>query len=200
MAEGSKWTPGKIFLLVLGILAGLCLVCSVAGYLIFGEKAKSIYAFGKNSGEFVQRLQKDYGENAIFGIEKNDRAEMVLTIGVSGDLTPQRVAEVQDGSWKLLGEIFGTDGFLPVRQLAVGHPLKEHSGGKAGAVVDWGKNVVDVEELVKRTGVAAPKNVGFLPEEFDGRRMRIKVESGTDTKDDKDGKDEEDRGGGTGGK
>jgi hypothetical protein len=59
---------------------------------------------------------------------------------------------------------------------------------------------VDVEELVKRTGVAAPKNVGFLPEEFDGRRMRIKVESGTDTKDEKDGKDEEDRGGGTGGK
>jgi hypothetical protein len=72
--------------------------------------------------------------------------------------------------------------------------MKQEGGGKAGAVIEWGKNVVDVEELVKRTGVAAPKNVGFLPEEFDGRGMNFKVKVGTD------GKGEEEPSGEPGGK
>ena len=194
MNEGGKWTPGKIFLLIVGIIAGLGVLCCGVGWLLWGDKITAGIAFGKNAAAYVERLQKDYGTTAIFGIEKNDRAEMVLTIGVEGDLTPERVTEIQDGAWKALGEVFGADGFLPVRQLAVGHPMKQEGGGKAGAVIEWGKNVVDVEELVKRTGVAAPKNVGFLPEEFDGRGMNFKVKVGTD------GKGEEEPSGEPGGK
>lgn len=194
MSEGGKWTPGKIFLLILGIVAGLGVLCCGAGWLLWGDKIKAGVSFGQNATVYVQRLQKDYGEKAIFGIEKNDRQEMVLTIGVEGELTPERVTEVQDGAWKALGDVFGTDGFLPVRQLAVGRPLEHEGGGKSGAVVEWGKNVVDVETLVQRTGVPAPKNVGFLPEEFDGKRVKIKVSVGAD------GKPEEEPSGEPGGK
>ncbi len=194
MSEGGKWTPGKIFLVVIGAIAGLGILCCGIGWLLWGDKVMAGISFGKNATVYVQRLQKDFGETAIFGIEKNDRAEMVLTIGVDGELTPERVTEVQDGAWRALGEAFGTDGFLPVRQLAVGRPVKNESGGQAGTVVEWGKNVVDVDELVKRTGVAAPKNVAFLPEEFDGKGVKFKVKAGTD------GKDEEEPSGEPGGK
>lgn len=179
MSDGGKWTPGKIFLLIVGILAGLAVLCCGGIWLVAGDKIMAGVSFGRNAAAYVQRLQKDYGSTAIFGIEKNDRAQMVLTIGVEGELTPERVAEVQDAAWKALGEIFGKDGFLPVAELGVGHPMKPE-GGEAGSVVEWGKNVVTVEDLVKRTGVPAPKNVGFLPDEVGGRRMKFEVKVGTD--------------------
>ena len=193
MTEGSKWTPGKIFLLVLGILAGLGILCCGAGYLLLGDKIKAGIAFGTDSAAFVQKLQKDYGKTAVFGIEKNDRAEFILTIGAEGELTPERVAEVQDGAWKTFGEIFGKDGFLPIRYLAVGRPVGG-PGKQRGAVIDWGKNVVSVEEMVKRTGVAAPPLVKFLPAEMDGNGMKFEVKSSDDEK------VQEGDGGGTGGK
>lgn len=181
MSEGGKWTPGKIFLLILGILAGLGILCCGGIWLVAGDKIMAGISFGRNAAAYVERLQKDFGETAIFGLEKNDRTEMVLTIGVEGELTPERVALVQDTAWKALGEVFGADGFLPVRQLAVGRPMKQEGGGKSGAVIEWGRNVVDVEELVRRTGVPAPKNTAFLPEEFDGKQVKIQVKVGKES-------------------
>lgn len=194
MSEGGKWTPGKIFLLVLGILAGLAILCCGAGYLLVGDKVIAGIRFGADSAAFVQHLQKDYGNTAIFGIEKNDRAEMILTIGVPGEMTPERVTEVQDGAWKAFGDVFAKNGFLPVKHLAVGKPVAGPSKQR-GAVVEWGKNVVSVEELVKRTGVAAPPLVKFLPADFDGGggvKFDVKVSGGD--------KDQEGGSGGTGGK
>ena len=194
MTEGSKWTPGKIFLLVLGILAGLGILCCGAGYLLLGDKIKAGIAFGTDSAAFVQKLQKDYGKTAVFGIEKNDRAEFILTIGAEGELTPERVTQVQDGAWKTFGEIFGKDGFLPVRHLAVGRPVPGGPSRQRGAVIDWGKNVVSVEELVKRTGVAAPPLVKFLPAEINAEGGNVEVKVTTEEK------DQEGDGGGSGGK
>jgi hypothetical protein len=191
MSEGSKWTPGKIFLLVLGILAGLAIICCGAAYLLIGDKVMAGFAFTRDSAAYILRLQKDYGETALFDMVKNDRAEFVVTIGVEGELTPERVAEVQDGAWKALGEIFGANGFLPVKHLAVGRPVAG-GGKKGGSVVDWGQNVVSVEELVRRTGVPAPPLVKFLPEDMENGRVKVKVDVKTGTE------DEEDGGGGTG--
>jgi hypothetical protein len=179
MSEGSKWTPGKIFLLVIAILAGLGLLCCGGVYAFWGDEIMSGVYFGTNSGKFVQRLQADYGQTAVFGVEPDAQHEFVLTIGVEGDLTPERVREVQDGAWKIVGEVFGKDGFLPVKRLAVGKPLTS-SMGQQGAVVDWADNIVSVEELTARTGVPAPPRVKFLPKDLG--KGRVKVTTGTNVK------------------
>src|SRR5438552_18564814 len=100
--EGSKWTPGKIFLLIVGILVGLGAPCCGGVWFVPGVKIMSGIHFGKNSIAYVERLRKDYGPTALFGIEKDDRQNLVLTIGAGGELTPQRVVEVQGGAWKPL--------------------------------------------------------------------------------------------------
>jgi hypothetical protein len=195
MTEGSKWTPGKIFLLVVGILAGLGIVCCGGLWLVAGDKIKAGITFGTDSAAFVQKLQKDYGKTAVFGIEKNDHAEFILTIGAEGELTPERVTQIQDGAWKTFGEVFGKDGFLPVKHLAVGKPVGG-AGKQRGAVIDWGRNVVSVEDLVKRTGVPAPPLVKFLPANIDANGTTIEVKATTEEGE----KDQEDSGGGAGGK
>ena len=45
--------------------------------------------------------------------------EFILKIGVPGELTAERVVEVQDGAWKALSETFAKDGFFSLKQLAV---------------------------------------------------------------------------------
>jgi hypothetical protein len=199
MSEGSKWTPTKIFLLVIGILAGLGILCCGGGWLMWGDKIMSGIHFGTNSGEFVRRLQADYGKTAVFGIEKNDKVEFILTIGVEGELTPERVRTVQDGAWKTFGDVYGKDGFFPVKHLAVGRPMK-NSAGQGGAVVDWSANMVSTEELAKRTGVAAPPMVKFLPEDFANGRFKVSVSSTDDTKDDATDEKKGKEGDGGGGK
>jgi len=176
MSAASKWTPGKIFLLVIGILAGLGILCCGGVYAFWGEEIMSGVSVTINSGKFAQRLQTDYGKTAVFGIETTAEKEMLLTIGVEGELTPERVREVQDGAWRTYGEVFGKDGFLPIKHLAVGKPLTA-STGQAGAVIDWSANVVSVEELVARTGVPAPPMLKILPKEFGQRHMKVTVKT-----------------------
>jgi hypothetical protein len=181
MTEGSKWTPGKIFLLVIGILAGLGVLCCGIGYLVFGDKIVAIYKITQDSIAFRDRLRKDFGKGAAFGFEKNDHGEMIVTIGAEGELTPERVREVQDGAWKAIGDTYGKDGFLPVKHLAVGKPVpRSGDDEEMASVVDWGKNVVSVDELVKRTGVPAPPVAKFFP--TGGKHVRVQI-GGKDAED-----------------
>jgi hypothetical protein len=179
MAEGAKWTPGKIFLLVVGILGGLALLCCGGVWILFGDKILAGIAFGKDSTAFIERLEKDLGTGATFGIEQNDKAEMVLTVAVKGDLTPERVTEVQDTAWRALSDCFGKNGFFPVKEVGIGRTGASTKRGR-GVVLDWSRNCVTVEELVKRTGVPAPPLVKFLPEEFagNGTGVRVQVKGG----------------------
>ena len=173
MAEGSKWTPGKIFLLIAGILGGLALLCCGAGWLLFGDKVMATFKFGQDTTRFVERLQGDFG-TAAFDFEQNDRGEMVLAVGVKDELTEERVAEVQDTVWRAVSECFGKNGFLPVKHVAVGRPGA--AKGKHSTVLEWSAHSVTVEELAQRTGVPAPPLVKFLPEDFEAEHSGVKID------------------------
>jgi hypothetical protein len=195
MAEGSKWTPGKIFLLVLGILAGLGILCCGAGYLLMGDKIKSAIAIGKDMASFMGTLQKELGSGTAFQLVPNGNAKFILVVGVEGELTPERVADVQDKTWKLFADAFKTDGFMTITHVAVGKPEK---GGRAShqEVSDWAGHQISLADIVKRTGIAAPPISSIMPK--DGGVV-VQVDGESDApKDDK--KDEGDNGGGTGGK
>jgi hypothetical protein len=197
MAEGSKWTPGKIFLLIAGILAGLTIICCGAGWLMFGDKIMAGIEFGKGAAAYAVRLQKDFGNGAAFNIEHNDQGEMVLAIAVTDELTPQRVTEVQDTAWRSMAECFKDSGFLPVKQVAVGRPSAAGKQRSNAPVIGWAANCVTVEEIVKRTGVPAPPLVKFLPEEFaEGTPgVKVKVSGGGEEDGGKEAGDKEDGGG-----
>src|SRR5690242_7006047 len=98
MAEGRSWTPGKIFLLILAILAGLGILCCGLGYVFLGDAIKSSFTFGTDMAKYAMRMQKDYGKNVVVKLENqpgSGKVEFILTIGVPGDLTPARVTEIQ---------------------------------------------------------------------------------------------------------
>ncbi len=155
MSEGSKWTPGKIVLLVVGILAGLGVLCCGVGYVFLGDKIKAGFAIGKDTAQFILKLQKEFGPKTVFQPVTSGPAKFILAIGVDEDLTPERVTDIQDHSWRIFAETYAEHGFAQVTNLAVGRPAKGRSG--RGAVDGWQDHMVSVEELVKRTGVAAPK-------------------------------------------
>jgi hypothetical protein len=164
MTEGSKWTPGKIFLLILGILAGLGLLCCGAGWLLMGDKIKAGFAFATDVKEFEKSVRTEFGPTAAFDLRDGGNAQFTLLIGVDGELTPQRVTEVQDRAWKLFGEHFAKNGFFHVEEVGVGHPTSGKKRQGKG-VKDWRGNVVATSELIKRTGVAEPPIPNFLPDD-----------------------------------
>src|SRR5262245_32015118 len=182
MAEGSKWTPGKIFLLIAGILAGLTIICCGAGWLMFGDKIMSGIEFGKGAAAYAMRLQKDFGTGAAFNIEHNDKGEFVLAVAVTDELTPERVTEVKDTAWRGMAECFKDSGFLPVKWVAVGRPSATGKHRSNAPVIGWAANCVSVDEVVKRTGVPAPPLVKFFPEEFGqgGSGVDVKVEGSSE--------------------
>ena len=181
MAEGSKWTPGKIFLLIAGILGGLALICCGGFWLMFGDKVMAGIAFGKNTARFTQKLQSDFGTDSVFEFKQNDKAEWILAIAVKDELTPERVTKLQDSAWRAVGECYGQDGFFPVKHVAIGRPGPGSKPGH-GVVVDYSANSVDVDELVKRTNVPAPPLVKFLPEEAFSSGSSVHAEYKTETK------------------
>jgi hypothetical protein len=185
VAEG-KWTPGKIFLLVVGILLGLGILCCGGGYLLFGEKIKSVIEFGTDTAAFVGRLRTEFGDTASFDLVKNDKNDMVLAIGVPGELTPEKVPESQDKAWRAFADSFGKHGFVPVRWVAIGRPIVGSGSGKqrGTGVVDWSANMVSTDELVRRTGVPAPPLAKFLPEDLDERMHGVKVDVKVEGEDD----------------
>jgi len=201
MAEGSKWTPGKVVLLVVGILVALTVLCCGGVFLLWGKPIVGTIRFGLDMKTLVDRLHADFGPSTRFGIKDVDQ-ELVVLIGVDGDLSPARVREVQDKAWKDVSETFQEHGFLPVKRLAVG---RAPSGSGRHQITDWDANAVTVEELVKRTGAAAPKKAEFLPKDMDKSHIDMTVDEGGHEKvnvttDDDEEKPKEKKGDAPGGK
>jgi len=158
-----------------------------------GDKIKAVVNMGKSTHEFEQRLQKQFGDSTAFQLVPNGERNFIVAIGVDGELTPQRVTEVQDGAWKTFADCFAKDGFVPVTRFAIGRP--EHVGeGHHGGVSDWAANMVEADALAKRTGIPAPPIVKFLPSNIEVRGEGAQPDAGGADKDKK--KDEEDGGGG----
>lgn len=179
MSEGSKWTPGKIFLLIVGILFALGIVCCGGGYFLFKDKIRAAIDLGKESGVFVERLQKEVGPGTTFQPLGQGRKSVILLIGVTGDLTPERVTELQDKTWKIFAESYHEHGFVPVKELAIGK-VATGKDKTSGDISDWSHNLVTVEELVKRTGVQPPPVSSIVP---DGKgSFEVNVTTGDDEK------------------
>lgn len=174
MAASGSWTPAKIFLVVIVVLAGLGIVCCGVGWLLVGDKVVAGIKFGVDSGEFVQELRKEFGQKAGFGLVGDDHNAFTLTIAVEGELTPEKVVESQDKAWKIVSDVFSENGFFPIAHVAIGEPGA--TPGENPPPVNWAQNMVSVQDLVKRTGIARPKNVAFLPDEL-GADVRIEVKS-----------------------
>jgi hypothetical protein len=200
MSEGSKWTPGKIVLLVVGILVGLVLLCAGLVFVFLGDKIKSVVAIGQDTVVFVAKLQKEFGGTAVFQPVPSGKSKFILAIGVDGDLTPERVLDVQDRSWKLFAESYAEHGFAQVTNLAVGRPAKGRSG--QGAVEGWQDHMVSVDDLVKRTGVAAPKIASIAASDDPIVKVTVEGDSSGGAKTDgskTDGAKNDKEGGGAGG-
>ena len=189
MSNGGGWSPGKIFLVIVCVVVGLGILCCGGVFLIWNKEIRATYDVTMDSVAFVQRLQAQYGPSTAFQMLPDGDKQFIIAIGVEGELTPERVAEVQDGVWKILSEVYGKNGFVPVRHVAIGHP----SGSPGSqAVQDWPKNMVSAEDLVKRTGIQPPPVMKLIPTSKGGGRIRIPAENDETT--------EEKSGDGSGGK
>jgi hypothetical protein len=141
--------------IVLGI-TGLCALCCAAVFL-FSKDARQGVAVAWRHASFIQAVHKAYGAGTQVShthrLDESGR-ESILAIGIPG-FDPEKAAAEQDAVWKLFAENF-REGSLPVSHVAVGVPV-------AGpAMVDWKtEHQVPVEELVRRTGVAAPPTLLF---------------------------------------
>jgi hypothetical protein len=184
MAASGSWTPGKIFLVVLLALAGLGLLCCGGVWFVAGDKIMGGIRFGVDSNKFVEALREEFGETASFALVNNDQNQFTLAVGVPGELTPERVTEAQDEAWRIAADVFAENGFFPVSHVAIGEPTT--SGDANSPPVNWMQNSVTVEELVRRTGVARPKIVPFLPENL-GENAKVVVKSGDETEPEGDG-------------
>lgn len=193
MSNGSGWSPGKIFLVIVCVVLGLGILCCGGVFLMYGDKIKSGFSFATEMGEFSIRLQNELGKGSMVTFQQNDKLEWIMVVGLPGELTEERVREAQDKAWKAASEIFAKDGFLPVKEVAVGTPVKP-SPGSTGGVSGWAKNSVRIDELVQRTGCPAPPVMKLIPNEVGGARLDIKAES------DDEKTPEEKSGGGSGGK
>jgi hypothetical protein len=174
MAAKGSWTPAKIFLVVLAVLAGLLILCCGAGWLLVGDKVVAGFKFGIDSTEFVQELRTEFGGKSGFALVNDDRNAFTLTIAVEGELTPEKVVEAQDKTWKIVSEVFAENGFFPIAHVAIGEPGT--GPGENPQPMNWSQNMVSIEDLEKRTGISRPKTVAFLPDEL-GADVRIQVKS-----------------------
>ena len=177
MAQKGGGGVGKIILIVLAVLAGLGLLCAVGGWMLFGDYLKMGTALGIGSGKFNEQLQADLGPGSFGTFLPDDvDGKFVIVVGVPEDqLTPERIPEIQDLVWKAYAGAFADGGFGPVR-LGVGKTLGEQQS------IGWRENQITVEELVERTGVAAPatneKFAELMAEQQGKPGIRVEITGG----------------------
>ncbi len=176
MAEG-KWTPGKVILVVFLVLVVLGVLCCGGGYLLVGDKIRAVMHATADFAAFRTDCATALGPGAAVSVGKDDRRRVGLLVGVPGDLTADRVRELQDKTWKVYADAFRQRGSaVPVAFVAVGKPVAGESPGHED-VVEWGKNLIAVEELVQRTGVAAPPRNAEITRAF-GEKTRVEITDG----------------------
>jgi len=186
MSEGetapSGARAGKIVLIVVAVLVGLGILCCGGGFLLVGDKVTAMWQFGKASTELATGLQKEFGQGTSMNFIQDEEG-MVFVVGIPGGAKPEEVPALQDRAWKVYCEAF-QDGGLPIVGLAVG------TGTKAGGnlVRRWRKNIVSVEEIAARTGVAAP-GPSKLFEGLDQNELKVQTPGEDD--DPEDGGDAE---------
>jgi hypothetical protein len=165
--QRGGWSAGKIVLVSVLVLTGLGALCCGGAFLLFKDEVTSIFRFSGGVVRLQQAVQAEVAHDAKVSLVPSDEPGVDLALGVSEELSEERAEELQDQYWRIYARAFANGGFR-VRRLGVGR-----LGGEGrGRTVDLGTvRWVSVDELVERTGVAAPpvdeKLSPFLDEEFD---------------------------------
>lgn len=192
MAEGDGSKTTKIVLAVIGGVLLLSVICCVGGWLLVPEEAKKMFGQGvemaqqmaKGVQAFDQGFADDFGEDGRWEFGGAGQ-EALLLVGVGPDveLDEATVTDLQDKAWTRYASAFAGGG-IPVTGVAIGRG-GERTGGSSsyqGHVGDWMKNVVDIEELEARTGVAPPpaseffESVEALERRSGGVQVKVEVE------------------------
>jgi hypothetical protein len=156
MSDGEKspgMGAGKIVLIVVLVLFALGALCCAGAWFFGGRYA---WQFGRASVALAQDVQTNCGASATMNFFPDDEGRMVLALGVPGELTPERIREIQDATWKSYAKAFAEGGF-ELHAVAVGTP-----GAGKGGVKGWKDNAATVADLVARTGVAAPPKAAWI--------------------------------------
>ena len=157
--------PRKTALLIVLLSAATIGVCCGGAWLLVPEAAHDMARFGAGFGTFYGAVHEELSTGAHAELVDED-GEWVLRVGVApGDeLTPERVAEVQDLAWRIYVRSWERGG-VPLARIAVGRA--ESDENITVAIRGWQEHVVEVDEVVRRTGIPRPPTARFLeaPEE-----------------------------------
>jgi len=160
MSQGGGWGTGKIVLVIVIACALLGALCCGGVWMVAGDKIAAGVQIGTSSAAFQQKFAAATQPDSTIGFQADDQGLFVVLVGVKGeDLTPERIAELQDLGWVAYCDAFEAGGF-PVASLAVG----KSAGAGGTPVLGWSGNKISVEDLEARTGRSAPPVSGLMKE------------------------------------
>lgn len=172
---GGGGGAGKIILIVVGVLLLIGLVCCGAGYFFVLKPGVDI---GMGAASFQEAVSAKYGDIRMQQLPRNGQQDIVFAVGFpeGQDLSPEAVVALQDDLWTMYTQSFSDSGFPFCRAFAVGIGRGDQP---PGWVEGWQEHVVEVTELVQRTGIPAPP-----PSKLEklGRAGQVEIEATPDEK------------------
>ena len=176
-ADPSGWTAGKIILAVVGGCFLLTALCCTGTYLTNKDEFDEVFSIagdamvmGKEFAEGAQRWEdgftEEFGPNARWRVDSDGSDGLALAVGVEGGPDPADLEELQNKAWARWAKSF-PEAAMPITGVGIGTAGEldlgaETEGTNQGEVHDWWGSVVDVDTLVERTGIAAPKTSEFF--------------------------------------
>ena len=209
MANGEGSNTTKIVVGIIGGVLVLGLLCCVGGWFLIPKEKRNLLGEGVLMAQqmttgimaYDKGFADDFGDDGRWQLGGGG-SDGLLLVGVGADveLGASTVADLQDRAWQRYANAFASGG-MPRTGIAIGRGGARTGGADShqGKVSDWTKNVVDVETLVARTGVAAPKASEFFESIEDlaegddsvrigtdgnGIRVEVNASSGDDAPDD----------------
>lgn len=170
MSESEKpggFGAGKVVLVVLAVLGGLCVLCSVGAWMLGGRYAWDMYQCTTSMNASVQAV---HGEKSTAAIFPDDEGRMVLALVLAADAPDDKVAEYQDQVWRAYAEAFAPGG-LDVDVVGVGRAAPSKAG-----ISGWKDRSVPASEVAARTGVPAPKRAEWL-DKLDKDQITIRIDA-----------------------
>lgn len=163
------WVGGAVLLLILLCCGGMAWT------------GKPFFDFGKNLAQMNMELQESNSDLQITflpGVTGQD----FYAVGIVADveaLSDDEIVTLQDEVWGHWCKAFAEGGAMPVHGVGIGT-----QGGPNG-VHGWQDHTAPIDEVVERTGTAAPDSgwfAEFMPAPTnDAVKVEIKVETPDDT-------------------
>jgi hypothetical protein len=170
MSDGEKpggIGAGKVVLIVLAVLGGLCVVCSAGAWMLGGRYAWDMY---QCSSAMTAAVQSAEGEKAAAALFPDDEGRMVLALVLPDEPADDRVTALQDAVWKAYATAFAKGG-LDVDVVGVGRAAPSKAG-----ITGWKSRSVPADEVAARTGVPAPPRAEWL-DKLETDQLTIRVDT-----------------------